>query len=419
MDFYKQYSSGLRLVAKQMDSVYTVSLGVFVDVGCVKEDEKNNGFSHLIEHLLFKGTKKRTSLQISETIDDIGANINAYTSKDNTCFYTKSAYTDIEKCIDVLSDMYFNATFPEDEFEREKSVVLEEIKMCEDTPDDLSQDLVSKALFDKQTLGQTILGNPNNIKYSDRHSISKFKNKFYTPANTVISVCGKFEFDKLEKLIERYFDSNFKGGYSNTPEEPSIEYSDLFLHLFKPIEQAHLQFAWGGFPFDSSKRFANNMFASILGGGMSSRLNQAIRERNGLAYSVYSYPSYYKKGGTFEIYAGLSPENAEKACKLIEYELETMLNDGITEREFNRAKTQAVNSLYMNSESNLTLMRLYGRSMLKFNELFNLDKEVENYRAVTIDDVNEIAELFLKPYACAYVGPQSNQYDFVAKLKIK
>ena len=145
MDFYKQYSSGLRLVAKQMDSVYTVSLGVFIDVGCVKEDEKNNGFSHLIEHLLFKGTKKRTSLQISETIDDIGANINAYTSKDNTCFYTKSAYTDIEKCIDVLSDMYFNATFPEDEFEREKSVVLEEIKMCEDTPDDLSQDLVSKA----------------------------------------------------------------------------------------------------------------------------------------------------------------------------------------------------------------------------------------------------------------------------------
>ncbi len=419
MDFYKQYPSGLRLVAKSLDGFYTVCVGVFVDVGCVKENAENNGYSHFIEHLLFKGTKKRTALGISEEIDDIGANINAYTAKDNTCFYTKSAADDMEKCLDVLSDMYFNAVFPEQEFEREKGVVLEEIKMCEDTPDDVCQDLAAKALFCKQTLGQTILGTPHNIKYSDRHSILKFKEKHYAPSATVISVCGKFDFDKLDKLIERYFESNCRKDGALTETEPPVRYCSEFYHSFKQIEQSHLQMAWGGFGFGSDKRYANNILASVVGGGMTSRLYQKIREQQGLAYTVYAYPSYYSQGGTFEIYAGLSAENIDKTCGIVSDELNGLLQDGITDKELARASVQAVNSLYMNVESSMTLMRLYGRSVLKFNEVFDIDKEIQAYKSVTVDDVNAVArQVFSAAHASSYVGIETDAYKSVSKIKI-
>ncbi|MCH5152949.1 MAG: insulinase family protein [Clostridiales bacterium] len=420
MDFYKQFPSGLRLVAKRLDNFYTVSLGVFVDVGCVKEDAATNGYSHFIEHLVFKGTEKRTCLQISEEIDDIGANINAYTSKDSTCFYTKSSSDDLEKCMDVLSDMYFNAAIPEEELEREKGVVIEEIKMCEDTPDDVSQDLISQALFYKQTLGQTILGSIENIKYSDRHSILNFKKKHYVPASTVVAVCGKFDIDELCNLVEKYFEQHCDKAAVCPEPEPQVNYSDKFLHAFKPIEQSHLQLAWGGFSLKDNERCANNMLASIMGGGLSSRLNQVIREQNGLAYSVYAYPSYYSNAGTFEIYVGLSPENNEKVCNLIKTELDKLLTDGITERELARARIQAVNALYMNVESNMTLMRLYGRSMLKLNELFDVEKDIAKYKSVTVEDVNRVARsMLVKPHASAYVGPKVKGYNAVSKLTIK
>ena len=417
MDFFKQYPSGLKLVAKQLDNTYTVSLGVFVDVGCVKETAETNGYSHFIEHLVFKGTEKRTCLQISEEIDDLGANINAYTAKDNTCFYTKSASYDLEKCIDVLADMYFNATIPQEELDRERGVVIEEIKMCEDTPDDVSQDLISKALFYKQPLGQAILGNAENIKYSDRHSILNFKKKHYIPSNTVVSVCGKFDFDELDKLVQKYFEDCCDKGMAVTEGEPKVKYKSKFLHAFKKIEQSHLQLAWGGYALQSKERCANSMLASILGGGLSSRLNQVIREQNGLAYSVYAYPSYYLKGGTFEIYVGLSPENNAQVCTLLREQIDKLVQDGVTEKEFNRAKIQAVNALYMNAESNLTLMRLYGRTMLKLNTMFNVEKDVESYKSVTIDEVNEVArQIFSQPHASAYVGPKIADYDLVSKI---
>ena len=417
MDFFKQYPSGLRLVAKQQENSYTVSLGIFVDVGCIKESAETNGYSHFIEHLVFKGTEKRSCLQISEEIDDIGANINAYTSKDSTCFYTKSAADDLEKCMDVLSDMYFNATIPEDELQREKGVVIEEIKMCEDTPDDVSQDLISHALFYGHPLGQTILGSIKNIKYSDRHSILDFKKKHYIPASTVVAVCGKFDADKLDKLIGKYFEERCDKSGILPEKEPEVKYKSRFLHTFKKIEQSHLQLAWGGYSLQSQDRCANSMLASILGGGLSSRLNQVIREQHGLAYSVYAYPSYYLNGGTFEIYVGLSPENNAKACQLLRTEIDKLLRDGVTEKELNRARMQAVNALYMNAESNMTLMRLYGRTMLKLNELFNVEKDVESYKAVTVDKINEVASrIFTQPHASAYVGPKIADYDEVSKI---
>lgn len=384
----------------------------------MREQKSNNGYSHFIEHLLFKGTNKRNCLQISEELDDIGANINAYTAKDCTCFYTKSAAEDLEKCMDVLSDMYFDATVPQIELEREKGVVIEEIKMCEDTPDDVSQDLISAALFDGQSLGQTILGSAENIRNADRQSILDFKKRNYRPSATVVSVCGKFDVDKLDALMEKYFEQRCEKSAPLSPE-PQFEYRFKFRHRFKHVEQSHLQLAWGGYSLKSPDRIANNMLASVLGGGMSSRFNQVIREQHGLAYSVYAYPSYYTNCGTFEIYAGISPENSTKVCELIREEINKVLESGITDRELERARVQAVNSLYMNAESNMTLMRLYGRSMLKLNETFDLKAEVDRYKAVKGKQVNEIARnIFSKPHASAYVGPDVDGYDAVAKLKI-
>lgn len=421
MTFFKQYKSGLRLVATQLENFYTVSFGVFVNVGSVLENEKNNGYSHFIEHLLFKGTKRRTALQISEAIDDLGATMNAYTSKDCTCFYTKSATRDLEKCIDVLSDMYFNAEIPADELEKERGVVLEEIKMCEDTPDDVSQDLISSALFFSQPLGQTILGNPQNIKYSDRHSILKFKNNHYFAANTVISVAGKFDLEQLDKFIQQYFESNFSGeNCGASSAEPAVSYTDKFLHRFKPIEQAHVEMAFGGFSVSAAERHATSVLASTLGGGATSRLFQSLREKHGLVYSVFSYPSFYSNCGMFEIYAGLSPQNVRKACLLIQDEIRRFVDDGITEKELARARLQAENGLYMNLESNLTLMRLHGRCLLKTGALYDPEKEIERYNQLTADEVNALAKkLFVQPHASSYVGPENADFNFVSQLSGK
>ncbi len=414
MDFYKQYKSGLRLIAAKLDNFYTVSFGVFVNVGSVMENNENNGYSHFVEHLLFKGTERRSALQISEEIDDIGANINAFTSKDCTCFYTKSAAGDLEKCVDVLSDMYFNSTLHDSEFVREKDVVLEEIKMCEDTPDDLSQDAIASALFYNQPLGQTILGLPSNIEYSDRHNIKEFIKKHYTAANTVISVAGNFDFEKLDSFVERYFESNFSTvGSLNV--EPCSRYTNKFIHRFKDIEQVHLEFAVGGCSIDSPKRYAQSVLCSTLGGGLSSRLFQTIREKHGLAYSVYAYPGSYTNCGSLGIYAGLSSQNIKKVCNLIRDEIVLLVDKGITQKELDRAKIQATNALYGTLESNMTLMRLYGKTMLKTGSVFNPQNEIDCYRSVDLASVRDVAEeLFSQKHASSFVGREVDDFDYVS-----
>lgn len=418
MEFFKKYPSGLRLVAKQLDGFYTVSMGVYVDVGSIREDATTNGLSHFVEHLLFKGTPTRTALQISEELDDIGANLNAFTSKDSTCFYTKSVAEDLEKCVDVLSDMYLNADMPEEELEKERGVVLEEINMSEDTPEDVSADLIGQALYFDEPLGQTILGNPENIKYRDRHSILNYKKNHYFPANTVISVCGKFDFEQLDRLIVKYFHADRPCDLPHV-DEPTCRYTSKFLHKFKDINQSHVEMAWGGCEYDSDKFYALNVACNALGGGMSSRLFQSVREKHGLVYTVYSYPSFYRNCGTFEVYAGLSPDNVDKYCALVADEIKRFVDDGITEKELARAKVQSVNSILMNSENNMSLMRVFGRVMLKSDKLYNVEVDRNGYDSLTVDDVNAvIREVFARPFASSYVGPEHKGFDAVSKIKL-
>ncbi len=417
MTYTKKYPSGLRLVANQIDYMYTVSFGVYVDVGSVREDKNTNGFSHFIEHMLFKGTSNRTALEISSELEDVGAVFNAGTSKDCTSYYTKSAYTDLEKCVDVLADMYFNSQFPEEELDKERGVVLEEIKMCLDTPDDLVQDLVGEGVYSGQPMGQTILGSADNIRYCDRHSILNFMKKHYIPQNTVISVAGRFDFEQLDALVQKYFESNFSQRYEDTHAEPISNYTSEFRYAFKDIEQSHVQLAWGGCTLTDEDRPAIAILNSILGGGMTSRLFQVIREQHGLAYSVYSMASFHVNCGLLEIYVGTSPENYSKVCQLLEEVITNLVANGITQKELDRAIVNSTNAIYSTVESNNVLMRLQGRKLLKTNVVYQPDEEVACYKVLTVEKVNVVLrKIFSQKHASAYVGKEIENFDAVSKI---
>jgi len=418
MQYCKTYKSGLRLVARKMPSLFTVSFGVFVNVGSVREQGQTNGYSHFIEHMLFKGTKRFSAAQISEAMDDIGAQMNAFTSKDMTCYYTKSASSDLEKCIDLLSDMYFNATFDEDELQREKKVVIEEIDMGNDNPEDVCQDLLCEAAYNCQKMGQTIVGNAQNIEYSDRHSILEFKNKYYVASNTVISVAGNFDTDQLDKLIERYFEPYFLQNCTEVEDEEHSLHTSLFLHRFKDTEQAHVALAYDGVAIlPEQDRILFSMMSNILGGGLSSRLFQTIREQNGLAYSVGSYPSTYQHSGFLTIYCGTNPKNLHKLHQLLSDELHKFADLGVTEKELQRTKAQLVNGMYMSMENSMSVMTAFGRHFVKCNQILDVEARARAFNDATVEQVNAMAQrVFASKPASCYVGKQVDGFDLVSKI---
>lgn len=420
MQYCKTYKSGLRLVARKMPSLFTVSFGVFVNVGSVRESSETNGYSHFIEHMQFKGTNRFNAVQISEAMDDIGAQMNAFTSKDMTCYYTKSASGDLEKCVDLLADMYFNSTFDETELEREKKVVIEEIDMGNDNPEDVCQDLLCEAAYKNQKMGQTIVGTAQNIEYSDRHSILNFKKKYYVASNTVISVAGNFDVDKLDNLIEKYFEPYFDLSAQQVDEEEKSIHTDLFLHKFKDTEQSHVALAFDGVAIlPEEDRILFSMMSNILGGGLSSRLFQTIREQNGLAYSVGSYPSTYQHSGFLTIYCGTNPKNLQKLHQLLEQELEKFVKEGITAKELERTKAQLVNGMYMSMENSMSVMTAFGRHFVKCNQILDVEARAKAFSQATVEEVNQMAKkvLLSSPASC-YVGKQVDGFDLISKIKL-
>lgn len=420
MQYCKTYKSGLRLVARKMPSLFTVSFGVFVNVGSVREFGATNGYSHFIEHMQFKGTNRFNAVQISEAMDDIGAQMNAFTSKDMTCYYTKSASSDLEKCVDLLADMYFNSTFDETELEREKKVVIEEIDMGNDNPEDVCQDLLCEAAYNNQKMGQTIVGTAQNIEYSDRHSILNFKKKYYVASNTVVSVAGNFDVDKLDSLIEKYFEPYFDLAAPAVEDEEKSVHTSLFLHKFKDTEQSHVALAFDGVAIlPEEDRILFSMMSNILGGGLSSRLFQTIREQNGLAYSVGSYPSTYQHSGFLTVYCGTNPKNLQKLHQLLNAELQKFVNEGITEKELQRTKAQLVNGMYMSMENSMSVMTAFGRHFIKCNQLLDVEARAKAFNEATVDQVNEMARkvLLSNPASC-YVGKEVEGFDLISQIKL-
>ena len=296
MVYSKRFPSGLRLVVKQMDGLLSVSMGVLVGTGSCFESEKENGISHFIEHMMFKGTQKRTAFEISDAMDRIGAQVNAFTSKDITCYYAKSTFDHAEDAFEVLSDFVLHSVFPEEEMAREKGVVLEEIAMTEDTPDDLCLDVLAEAYFGKEGYGRSILGPAANVRGFTRQDLFDYIAERYCPENMVVSFAGNISIARAEDLVARYMEEALvRRAFS--PRQKHIELKADSLFRKKDIEQVHIAFAWPSLAREDERLDAASVVNIILGGGMSSRLFQRVRERLGLAYTVYSYLSSLRKGG--------------------------------------------------------------------------------------------------------------------------
>ena len=388
----KTYPNGLRMIVKQLDGVFSVSAGILVGAGSRLETPQNNGISHFIEHMMFKGTEKLTPFEISDAIDSIGGQINAFTTKETTCYYTKSTAEHTEKAVSVLSDIFFNSVFDEKEMDKERGVIIEEINMNEDTPDDLCFDLLASAHFGETGLGATILGPIENIERFTRKDITDYMSAYYHPQNIVVCFAGKISFEQAEELVEKYFVHNFK----STPfVKPQPTHSFVFGKTAKKkdIEQAHLCLAYTACPYGSAQTDYYSLFNSALGGGMSSVLFQKVREELGLAYSVYSYISTYADCGTLGVYAGVNPKNKDVAYECILDEISKLKNRGLTEAEFLRAKEQIKGSFVFSQESNASQMLLYSKYLLYKNEIFSFEDKIKTINSITMDSLNKfIAE---------------------------
>jgi len=391
MVHYKQYDNGLRLVINKMEGMLSVSCGVLVKTGSMNESKEENGISHFIEHVMFKGTENRTAFEISDHIDRIGAQINAFTSKELTCYYTKSTKEHAIESLEILSDIFFNSVFDKEELEKEKGVIIEEINMSEDTPEEVCLDILAKSYYGDNGLGQTILGPQKNIKRFNKSNINAYMDKYYTADNVVISLAGNVDIKKAESVVKDLFADKFirkKSAKQIITEKEKPQY----LYKSKRIEQTHLGFAMKGFCAGDEKSDAFAIANIILGGGMSSRLFQKIREELGLAYSVYSYASQYKNDGVLEIYAGVNTAQRDLAVDAIVSEVKKFKNDGITEQEFIRGREQIISSFIMGQESTASQMLLYAKYLLLLDQEFDFTQRMKKLKEVTQKEVLGVIE---------------------------
>lgn len=402
---YKKYDNGLRIIVNTMDAMMSVSAGILVGAGSCLENETNNGISHFIEHTTFKGTEKMSSFELSSAFDDIGAQVNAFTSKETTCYYVKSTVNEIERSFDLLTDMFLNSVYEKEELEKEKGVVKEEINMCLDTPEDLCLDALAESYFGKQGLGRTILGPAKNIDSFTKDDVMKYRKRFYNADNIVISFAGRIGFERACELAEKLFVPFVRAKKSDELISGTTENAHGRIKIEKNIEQIHLALAFKGVRYNASSADAMSVVNNVLGSGMSSRLFQKIREEMGLCYTVYSYPSCYRSTGTFAIYAGVNPKSAGKAYSEIKKVLDIFKTNGISDTEFERGKAQMISSFAFGQESTSSQMLLYGRYLMNTGEVFDMDKKQASVISLEKSEVSElISELDFSSYSASIVG---------------
>ena len=384
MVFEKRYENGLRLVVKQMQGFRSVTVGILVGTGASVETDEEDGISHFIEHMQFKGTKKRNAFEISDSFDRLGAQVNAFTGKDLTCYYSKCTSEHISSCFELLSDLFLHSIFPEEEMEREKGVVCEEISMNEDTPEDLCLDLLSRAFYGKENYGRNILGTAKNVKGFTVEAINRYKRARYCPENIVISFAGGIDFKTAQTLVETYFEDLDKGEF----EDRKITLIDTKKSLLKtkPIEQMHIAIGYPSVCRGDKQENVVSAINGVLGGTMSARLFQEVREKRGLAYSVYSYLSAYAECGSQVIYAGVNPEQKNQAYEAIENVVRELKEKGVSQEEFNRSREQMKSGMLFAQENSNSQMLLYGKYMLYFNRVFDFDQKLDAINAMTLED---------------------------------
>ena len=385
MIHYKEFDNGLRLIINKMDSLLSVSMGIIVHTGASQESDSEDGISHFIEHMMFKGTKKRTAFMISDEMDRIGAQVNAFTAKDITCYYAKSTTGHAAEAFEILSDLFLESVFPEEEMAREKGVVIEEINMNEDTPDDLCLDVLANAYFGKRGYGRTILGPRKNVEKFTADDIGNYMDKHYAPQNIVIAMAGNIDINLAESLVAKYYACHNRRCCDRKPVKIELKGQSLLKH--KDIEQVHIGIAYPSVKRGDELFDATQILNSVLGGGMSSRLFQTVREKLGLAYTVYSYTTSYEECGALSVYAGVNADRYLESAEAIYGCINEIKKNGITKDEFERGKEQLVSSLIFSRESTSSQMLVFGKELLYKDEVYDFEKRLGRLNSVTYDDV--------------------------------
>ena len=404
-------SNGLRIITLERPNLETVSLGIWVRTGSAYENKLNNGISHFLEHMSFKGTKTRTSLQISEEIEDVGGQSNAYTSREFTAYYAKMMKEDAELAIDVLIDSVKNSTFPEEELLKERDVVIQEIKQTIDTPDDIIFDHFQATAFPNQAIGRSILGPEDVVRTFNRQTLIDYINSNYAAENMIICAVGAISHDKFVDMVKSRM-SDFRSKTNFVIE--SQKYNGGFFIEHRPIEQSHVLLGFESVPYCHPRYYDKAILSTILGGGMSSRLFQEIREKRGLVYSVYSFTASHCQSGIFGIYAGTTAKELGVLMPVVIDEVKKISNDLVSDKEFNRAKMQLKSSIKMGLESSSSTAEVLARQNLIYGRSLTVKEIVDKIDAVSKEDVRSCAaQIFSSKPTYALLGAidKYTEYD--------
>ncbi len=407
-----EFSSGLRVVTERMPGVRSVSLGFWVLAGSRDERPDISGSSHFLEHLLFKGTKTRTARQIAEEFDAVGGDVNAFTAKEYTCYYARVLDRDLEMAVDHLADMVQHTVIRKADLDAERQVILEEINMHEDSPEDVAHDLFTRTLWPEHPLGRPILGTVGTVEAATTGSVGRFYRRHYVPGNFVVAAAGNLRHEDLVALLHERMET----GREVRPTDPSVWNRRAAIHMPTPsgrsltkrrkTEQANICLGTNGLVRSDPDRFAFQIVNTALGGGMSSRLFQEVREKRGLAYSVYSYHAQYTEAGLFTAYAGCTPARAGEVIALLRRELADVAGGGLTEVEFDRAKGHVKGSMVLALEDPGGRMSRLGKSEIAHGEILSVDQSLKRIDRVTIDDARRVAERVLsQPMTLTVLGP--------------
>jgi len=385
----KRYlDNGIPVVMEQLKNFRSVILGIWVKVGSRNETPDKNGISHFLEHMFFKGTKKRTATDISIDIDSLGGDLNAFTSRENTAFYVKVLDEFIENGAELLTDIFLHSTFAEEELEKEKGVIKEEIKLVEDTPDDYIHDLFSKAVWGETGLGQSVLGRRETIKTFKREDFISHVRKYYGTSDTVIACAGNFEPDALVNLLNHYLGGLRRGSEPELFSPPSFK-SEIAIYP-KDLSEVHICFGVEGLPYASEDRYALALLNAILGSSVSSRLFQEVREKKGYAYSIYSFISSYLDTGFWAVYAGTGRKKAVAVTELIIKEMKG-LHDTISDAELRRTKDQLKGNIVLGLESTSSRMQNIARQEMYYGRYFSQKDMIKEIESVSIEHVKDLA----------------------------
>ena len=401
---------GMRLVTDQMDSVESVSLGVWVNAGARNETAEINGVSHLLEHMAFKGTARRSALDIAVEIENVGGHLNAYTSRESTVYYATVLKEDAALALDIVSDILMNSTFADDELARERAVVLQEIGQANDTPDDIIFDTFQETAYPDQPLGRAILGTTDIVSQMPRETLKGYIDTQYGSDRMILSAAGNLDHDALAGLAEKAFGSVTA---SQAAEPQAGVYSGGDNREVRDLEQAHLVMGFEGVGYDDDDYYPLAVLSTALGGGMSSRLFQEVREKRGLVYSIYTFSSAYQDGGLFGLYAGTGEEEVAELVSVVCDELKRVAADRMDGEEIARSRAQIKAGVLMSLESTSSRAERVARHLQIYNRIIPVDEIARRIDSVTAEDVRRVAErLLTSPPTLAALGPVGGLPDY-------